>query len=151
MSNEYLEWLSIHQLPKLRTLVLQQNLSRDDLVDFLTKHNQKVYKTELTEDLLQRINRNFVFDYVKYYVKKLKPKQIQELDLVCNGDDQKTLIQKETGKSRCQLCNQLRNNDRFYTKKVSETTTVNTKKCKDCYIKDHEVRKYKESKNEYLF
>src|SRR5690242_7359420 len=92
MSNDYLEWLSVNQMPKLRTLFLEHGLSRNDLVTFLSKHDQKVYKTELTEDILQRINRSFVFDYVESVIGKLKPINL------CKNE--------KKGKNYCKACKQ---------------------------------------------
>ena len=74
MVNSYDEWKNAKQLPKLKKLIKDKDISRSMMVLFLKKNGEKVLTKESTDDIIKRINNAYGFDYVKDMLPKIKVK-----------------------------------------------------------------------------
>ncbi len=81
MVQSYAEFKSAKQLPKIKKLIQDNNISKEAMVLFLNKEKEKVFTKESVDDIIKRINE-FDFDYVKKVLPKLKVKTVKKVKKV---------------------------------------------------------------------
>ena len=74
MSKSYQDYLNNKSLPKLIKLIKEKNVTREQLILFLNKEGETVYKKEKTDDIIKRINAGYAIEYVKLKLPSLKAK-----------------------------------------------------------------------------
>ena len=72
--SSYQDYLNNKSLPKLIKLIKEKNVTREQLILFLNKEGETVFKKEKTDDIIKRINANYAIDYVKKKLPKLRAK-----------------------------------------------------------------------------
>ena len=80
MVNSYQKWKNDISLKKFKKLIKDNNVTRESMILFLNEHGEKVFTKESTDQIINRINEGYDFDYIKNNLKKavkktLKPKK----------------------------------------------------------------------------
>ena len=74
MVNTYADYLNKKQLPKLKKLIQDKSITREQLIGFLNKNQEKVFTKESTDEIIKRINEGYGLDYIKSALPKIKAK-----------------------------------------------------------------------------
>ena len=70
MNSNYVSYKNKIELPKLKKLISDKKITRQQMILFLKKEGEKVLKTESDDNIIARINKGFGL----YYVTRLLPK-----------------------------------------------------------------------------
>ena len=83
MNSNYQSYKNKIELPKLKKLISDKKITRQQMILFLNKEKEKVFKTESDADIIARINKGFGLDYVTHLLPKIRvkgePKKLTEM------------------------------------------------------------------------
>ena len=119
MSTDYQSYKNKIEFSKLKKLMNDKKITRQQMILFLKKEGEKVFKTESDDDIIARINKGFGLDYVTKLLPKMRVKG-QKKPPKANNKYSCTLIFYQRFAKTIELS----------TRRQSKTNiTANTKKC----------------------
>ena len=74
MNSNYQSYKNKIELLKLKKLISDKKITRQQMILFLNKEKEKVSKTESDADIIARINKGFALDYVTHLLPKIRVK-----------------------------------------------------------------------------